>query len=244
MTTISKRESDTSYIERYYLDEMYPGRAYIWPGVLLFYLLATYDDIKLQKITVEAEHFHDNSDWYFDSITQVLSWERFKDWCDSERHAGWECSMELRLSGEYKNVTIDIYGRTDSAMIDVSYRKSQGHLDLSKLFTTIEQESWRHHEYDDEFVNNIKDTYQMTLKSTVQMLDKISNHQNLYNEFLYAPLDPDKYPDDMISIRGYTAKMLHEDYAMSKINAYSCIVDMWYKPDQVIADLEAEKNIS
>ncbi len=87
----------------------------------------------------------------------------------------------------------------------------------------------------------IQQKFGLTENRAASMIDQMSRHKNVFEEFYnYARTGEFcKKDKSKIEINGYTAELLNKDYKLSPLGAYNYLVYLIEDPERAIADLKA-----
>ena len=151
-------------------------------------------------------------------------------------------TQELRIWGlrcKYKEEEIRIFGRTYESILSIMSPFSSD-INFIPLMIEAETATYSYHDYDPATIELIKNKYNMNQKVVVRTLTKMKEHGDIYDEFMNGIKGiPFTFPETgAVSVEGFTAQYLHENYPLSEIGAYNYLIYLRNDPEQAKKDLE------
>lgn len=228
----------SSYIEKYELNGVYAGQKDIPIGTLILYIIAQQPDIKFVSMSAEADgeigeernivnielNQYQNIIANINRLTDIFIRMKLEIW-------------ELKCS--YKDVELAIVGRTYGTILSIRYPINRS-INLLPLFNFVENETWAYNEYDSILVHRMKKWFNMNQKVTIQMLMGLEKYPDLFEEFKQG-MRGDKFQfhkSGQISVEGYTAERLHDEYPLSELGAYNYLIYLREDPKNALKDLK------
>ena len=94
--------------------------------------------------------------------------------------------------------------------------------------------------YDREIIEKMTTWFKMSPKSVIETLTELEKQKDIFDEFI-AGMSGESFlfGDALISVEGFTAKQLHEEYPLSEIGAYNYLK---YLREDTVNALEDLKN--
>ncbi len=236
MKIIKKKEQGYRFCsEKMDLSEAYAGKKGVSLGTLILYVLVKDCDTRFDSLSAEAEgelgeehNILNVSDPDFfssvNNISHIFETQELRIW---------------ELTCNYKGVKIHITGRTHGSIISI---RSPLSLDINfiPLMVKAETATYSYHDYDPTIIEAIKKKFKMNQKVTIQTLVEMEKQKDVFNEFMGCiRKDLFVFPDrDALSVEGFTAQYLHENYPLSEIGAYNYLIYLRNNPEQAKKDLK------
>lgn len=236
MKIISKRERGYRlYSEKYDLNGAYFGKKGVPIGVLILYVLVKKSDIVFIELTAEAEG-------ELGAPHNILTVSDMDIFRSLNELANTFSTQELNiweLKCNYKNSDIYITGRTFGSILGIRSPLTSN-INFLPLMNDVETGTYDYHDYDPAALELIKGKFKMNQKVTIQTLIKMENQKDIFDEFMGCIRgDSFIFPDaDAVSVDGFTAQYLHENYPLSEIGAYNYLIYLRNDPKQAKTDLE------
>ena len=236
MKIISKRERGYRYYsEKYDLNGAYAGKKGVPVGVLILYVLVKKCDVVFHELTAEAEGELGEPH----NILTVSDMEIFSSLGELVNTFS---SQELNiweLKCDYKDTDIYITGRTYGSILSIRSPLSSN-LNFLPLMSDMETATYSYHDYDPATIEAIKNKFNMNQKVTIQTLIEMEKQKDVFDEFMDCiRKDSFVFPDrDAVSVEGFTAQFLHENYPLSEIGAYNYLIYLRNNPEQAKKDLK------
>ncbi len=236
MKIISKREKGYRfYSEKYDLNDAYAGKKGVPVGLLILYVLVRECNVVFHELTAEAEGelgephniFNVSDIGIFSSLSNLVNI------FSSQELNIWE------LQCDYKNTHIYITGRAYGSILGVRSPLSPS-VNLLPLMSDVETATYNYHDYNLAIIEKIKSRFKMNQKVTIHTLIEMENQKDIFDEFMSGMSGASFiFPDtDAVSVEGYTAKSLHNNYPLSEIGAYNYLIYLRKNPKQAKMDLE------
>lgn len=237
MKVISKTQVATLYIEHYNLDETWPLNGSN-RGLVICYALATSKAIRLISLELEGgeEEVGASDLWH-----RRYDLEEFRRVQPSLEHFLWtfdfdECHR-WTLVADCQNAELIVDGTKDSTLVGASYPLNTK-LNLLRLFSDIETESYHWNDCDPDLMKHLRENYHFTEKRAVQAILKLQRHPDLLAEFKSAAASGGFPPDEQaIHVEGFTARELNERFPLSQLGAYNYLIYLRERPKDALEDL-------
>ncbi len=237
MKIINKKERVyNDWVERYELNDLFIGIPGFINGALILHLLVNHTDTKLSSfyLSEDGELGADRSiisgegeafTRYFPSVDEMM--ENVKSYDLSS----WDISLI------YQNEEISISGRIWSNVVGVSYRYGSNP-QILKLLSEVEEASYDYHRYDARLVDLIKHKFNQKQKMAIKTIMKLEAHGDILEEFTRV-LASDRWPNPSgaITVSGFTAERLYNDYPLSLLGAYNYLIYLREAPKEALEDL-------
>ena len=236
MRIISQREKGYRfYSEKYDLNGAYTGKKDVPIGVLILYALVQKCDITFSELTAEAEGELGEPHNIL-RISDVSMFTRLDDLVNVFRSQDLDI-WELKCN--YKNSDIYITGRTYGSILGIRNPLASS-VNLLPLMSEVETATYCYHDYDPATVELIENKFAMSQKVTIQTLIAMEKQKDVFDEFMdYIRKDSFVFPDhDALSVEGFTAQYLYENYSLSEIGAYNYLIYLRNNPEQAKKDLK------
>lgn len=236
MKIICKRERGYRfYSEKYDLNGAYAGKKDVPIGVLILYVLVKKCDVTFTELTAEAEG-EIGEPHNILKISDVSMFSRLDDLAkmfSSQELNIWELKCNYKDSGIY------ITGRTYGSILGIRSPLASS-VNLLPLMSEVETATYCYHDYDPATVELIENKFKMNQKVTIQTLIEMEKQKDVFDEFMDCiRKDSFVFPDrDALSVEGFTAQYLHENYPLSEIGAYNYLIYLRNNPEQAKKDLK------
>ena len=238
MKIIGKRERGYRfYSEKYDLNGVYAGKKDVPIGVLILYALVKNSDVVFAELTAEAE-----GDLGEPHNILTVSASDMGVFDSLNGLANTFASQELNiweLVCDYKGTHIFITGRTYGSILGIRSPLVSS-VNLLPLMSDVETATYNYHDYNPATIEAIKDRFKMNQKVTIQTLIEMEKQKDIFQEFMNGMKGNSfVFPDtDAVSVEGFTAQYLHENYPLSEIGSYNYLVYLRNNPKQAKMDLE------
>lgn len=236
MKIIKKKERGYRYYsEKMDLSEAYAGKKGVSSGTLILYVLVKDCDTKFESLSAEAEgelreehNILNVSDPDFfssvNNISHIFETQELRVW---------------ELTCNYKGVKIHITGRTHGSILSIRSPLSSD-INFLPLMIEAETATYSYHDYDPATIEAIKKKFKINQKVTIQTLTEMEKYRDIFDEFMNGMSgDSFIFPDtNAVSVEGFTAQYLHENYPLSEIGAYNYLIYLRNDPEQAKKDLK------
>ena len=236
MKIISKREKGYRfYSETYDLNGAYAGKKDVPIGVLILYALVKNCDIVFTELTAEAEGELGEPH----NILKVSDMSMFSCLDELTNTFSSQDLFIWELKCNYKNSDIYITGRTYGSILGIRSPLTSS-VNLLPLMSEAETATYCYHDYDHATIELIKNKFKMNQKVTIQTLIEMEKQKDIFDEFMDCIReDSFVFPYvDAVSVEGFTAPYLHENYPLSEIGAYNYLIYLRNNPEQAKKDLK------
>lgn len=236
MKIIKKKERGYRfYSEKYDLNMAYAGKSGVPIGVLLLYVLLHDCELSFYELSAEAEG-ELGTPHYILSVSD-------KVFCsDLLNLANSFISKELviwELTCGIGDVKVNITGRTYGSILSIRSPLSSK-VNFVPLMSKAEMATYAYHDYDTTIIETIKTKFKMSQKVAILSLLDLQKQNDIYNEFMNGiTSEPFAFPPESpISVEGYTAKELYDNYPLSEIGAYNYLIYLRNDPKSALSDLK------
>ena len=231
-----KRALRTTKAEEYSLNELFTKET-SGKGLIICYLLAT--EAKLISLDLRPQQ---------DEIGVPLRWYRHydKDNFNATFNSLYDFLFKFNyddfdvwhLKIIYKDVEVGIGGDRNSSIIRLtSDEKAQ--LNILPLLYEIETKSYDYNDCDKTIMKLLKEQYKQTTKRAVLTIEKLLRHQDVYDEFVKRSfLDENEKIDNPITVQGFTAEQLHNNFPLSILGSYNYLIFLREKPEEALEKLK------
>lgn len=208
-------------------------------GILICYLFVNSDEVKFLHFVGTSESEEIGTGFNIVSVEQE---EKDKYFCNLKAlNLVFQIKdlYEWKLNIEYNNCALTVVGEVNSSTIGVFLPLSatKEHINLIR---EVEQNSWNYHLYDDTIIEKIKNYFKLNQRITVECMDELEKHPDIQKEFLNGLQDSAFVfiKDNPISVQGYTAKYLFENYPLNELGAYNYLIYLREKPEEALEKLK------
>lgn len=235
MKIIKKKERGYRfYSEKYDLNGSYAGQGDLPIGVLLLYVLVRDSDIKFRSLSAEAEG-------ELGEPHNLLNVNDLKLFSSPKKLADAFIVQDLfiwELTASYDNIEIFISGRTYGTVLSVRSPLNKK-VNVLPLMNHIENCTYNYNGYDISVIERIKKRFNMNQKITIQTIMKMEKHEDIFQEFIQGIYEnPFGFPNSSaVSVEGYTAKQLFDNYPLSELGAYNYLIYLRETPKDALSDL-------
>lgn len=223
------------YSEKYDLNGAFAGKSGVPIGVLILYSLVKNIHVVFNKLTAEADgelgeahNILNVSDTNIfsnvDNLSRIFNAQELKVW---------------ELSCNYGGVNIYITGRTHGSVLSIRSPLSSD-INFIPLMMDVEMTTYNYHDYDPVTIESIKSKFKINQKVTIQTLIEMGKQKDIFDEFMNGMRgDPFIFPEtDAVSVEGFTASNLYENYPLSEMGAYNYLLYLRNNPKQAKMDLD------
>lgn len=227
-----------SYVDRFDLNDIYAGRSEIPVGIMLMFLISRDRSFTFRNASAQGKGDigeprnillinEDTYREYFRNIRQLVKVFREKE------------LYLWTVSGEYHGTEVEFTGVSHASAIDASYDKNK-ELNLIPFLMTIEENTFRYHNYDGDLVDAMQSRYGLSIKKTVLALSRLKKYPDIWEEFTEGMTqDPFRFPKDgAVSVEGHTAEELFRSTKLKELGAYNYLIYLREQPERALADLE------
>lgn len=237
MKIVSKDIGHLSNIERYDLQDGYFKSASSC-GLVICYTIAVSKSSNLVSLDLTAKHEEIGvvEKWHkrYSSESFPTSFygiDNFLDLFDTDDFGRWTITIE------YQNVEIIISGERDKTEVGLSYPKERK-INLLPFMSEIESATYEFNNYDKRVLKMLKGEYKMSEKRAVLTIQKLLSHKDIFDEFVLVA-KTGKYANESsaITVSGFTAERLYNDYPLSLLGAYNYLIYLREAPNEALEDL-------
>ena len=202
-------------------------------GVFICYLLVNNTDVKFVHFTGTSESEEIGTGFNLVSVEQEEKSKYFSDLNALNLVFHIKDLYKWELDIEFKNSEYTIVGKIDSSTIGV-FLPLSATKDYVKLIKEVERNSWNYHPYDDIVIEKIKNYFKLNQRIAVECMEELEKHPDIQKEFLNG-LQESAFvfiKDNPISVQGYTAKYLFENYPLNELGAYNYLIYLRESPEE------------
>lgn len=236
MRILRKKEPVYDYLlEKFDLDGIYAGQDGIPAGVLILYLLIRnrlfgFTDLSASSdgdigeprniyLETEPERLSDLS-----ALARVFLDRELSEW-----------KLEGTVSGE----PVFFSGRTYTTVVGARTPVT-AQVNLLPLLSSVELATYNYHSFDPALVEGMKERFRLNQKNAVKTLSGLQRYPDIYAEFSAAMTGAGFcFPEEnLVTVEGYTARMLHENFPLSELGAYNYLIYLRESPQEALSDLK------
>ena len=206
-------------------------------GLRICYLLSINSKLSNLELMPEQEEIGIPLKWYrqynqstFNSAFSSL--EDFLNAFDRDDFDVW--SLDIF----HENIKVGIGGDRTSFNIRVVYDEKDN-VNILPFLYEIETKSYDYNDYDKTVMKLLKDQYKQTTKRAVLTIEKLMRHQDIYDEFVKRSfLAVNEKIDNPITVQGFTAEQLHNNFPLSILGSYNYLIFLREKPEEALEKLK------
>ena len=237
MKNLKTERLSTELYEIYDLNSVYNQTIPV--GILICYLFANNARVKFVHFTGTSESEEIGAGFNLVSLEQEEKNKYFSDLKALNLVFQIKDLYKWKLDIEFKNCEYTIVGKADRSIIGVFLPLSatKEHINLIR---EVERNSWNYHPYDDTIIEKIKNYFKLNQRIAVECIDELEKHPDIQKEFLDG-LQESAFvfmKDNPISVQGYTAKYLFENYPLNELGAYNFLIYLREKPEEALEKLK------
>lgn len=206
-------------------------------GLIICYLLATETSLITIELKPKNEEIGVPLEWYR-RYDQNSFKEKFSSLYEFLIEFDYDDFETWHLKVLYKNVEVEIGGKRGSTIIRLtSDEKYQ--LNILPLLYEVETKSYDYNDCDKTIMKLLKEQYKQTTKRAVLTIKKLLRHQDIYDEFVKRSfLDVNEKIDNPITVQGFTAEQLHNNFPLSILGSYNYLIFLREKPEDALDKLK------
>lgn len=199
-------------------------------GLLILYAIGTDDGLPTERIRIDKWtdiHSGDIDDVFTKKLLR-LAYPTVEEFCKKYSNtAAWMIKFHDGMT---------VTGWTGAI---VRIRTEKERKEIIKMLMKIEDGTYRFHSYPEYAVSYLTEKENISLKSAVRILDRLSIHKDILDEFCGCVRSGEYIPcADPVSAGGYTAEKLMKELGLHPAGAYNMLADMLEDQDGTLSMIE------
>lgn len=199
-------------------------------GLIILYAAGTDDELPTERILIDKWtdiHNGDTRDVFTKKLLR-LAYPSVEEFCKKYSNtAAWMIRFQDGMI---------VSGRTGAI---VRIRTEKERKEVIKILMKIEDGTYRFHDYPKYAVSYLTEKEKVSLKSAVRILDRLSAHKDILDEFCGCVRSGEYIPcADPVSAGGYTAEKLMKELGLHPAGAYNMLADMLEDQDGTLSMIE------
>ena len=199
-------------------------------GLIILYAIGTDDGLPTERILIDKWtdiHSGDTRDVFTKKLLR-LAYPTVEEFCKKYSNtAAWMIKFHDGMT---------VTGWTGAI---VRIRTEKERKEIIKMLMKIEDGTYRFHSYPEYAVSYLTEKENISLKSAVRILDRLSIHKDILDEFCGCVRSGEYIPcADPVSAGGYTAEKLMKELGLHPAGAYNMLADMLEDQDGTLSMIE------